>query len=103
MAKNLKSVSKLPEPTRPSVDTLRWVAEETSRSVPPATVRPSRRTVLVNVNVDEALAIALAQRAEAEGVTQKQIIMRALAAAGLPVGAEDLEERSRRRLRRGKP
>jgi hypothetical protein len=62
-------------------------------------MRHSRRSVLVNVKVSEELALALVERAEAEGVTQKQIIMRALAAAGLPVDALDLEDRSRRRRR----
>jgi hypothetical protein len=54
---------------------------------------------LINVKVDEALAIALAERAQAEGVTQKQVIMRALAAAGLPVSPLDLEDRTPRRRR----
>jgi hypothetical protein len=57
--------------------------------------------VLVNVKVSEELALALVERAEAEGITQKQIIMRALAAAGLPVDTQDLEDRSRRRRRVG--
>ena len=65
--------------------------------MPPAIVRPARRTVLINVKVDEGLAIALAKRAEAEGVTQKQVIVRALAAAGLPVDPLDLEDRTPRR------
>ena len=69
--------------------------------MPPAVVRPARRTVLVNVKVSEELALALVERAEAEGITQKQIIMRALAAAGLPVDTQDLEDRSRRRRRVG--
>ena len=69
--------------------------------MPPAVVRPTRRTVLVNVKVSEELALALVERAEAEGITQKQIIMRALAAAGLPVDTQDLEDRSRRRRRVG--
>jgi hypothetical protein len=65
--------------------------------MPPAVVLRTRRTVLINVKVDEALAIALAERAQAEGTTQKQIIMHALAAAGLPVNPLDLEDRTPRR------
>lgn len=80
--------------------TLRRVAADAVRSEPPAVVRPERRTVLINVKVSEELAIALAERAEAEGVTQKQIITRALAAAGLPVDPLDLEDRTTRRRRR---
>jgi hypothetical protein len=67
--------------------------------MPPAVVRPARRSVLINVKVSEDLAVALAERAEAEGVTQKQVITRALAAAGLPVDALDLEDRSPKRRR----
>jgi hypothetical protein len=79
--------------------TLRRVAAEAGRSEPPAIMRPERRTVLVNVKVSEELAIALADRAEAEGITQKQVITRALAAAGLPVDPLDLEDRTPRRRR----
>lgn len=102
--KQLKSLAKAPEPSasatpvdRPDTSTLRRVAGEAGRSIPPAVVRPTRRTVLINVKVSEELAIALAQKAEAEGVTQKQIITHALAAAGLPVDALDLEDRTPRR------
>jgi hypothetical protein len=106
MAKNqLKSVAlKAPEtpdhtrPTgRPDANLLRQVAADAGRSIPPAIVRPARRTVLINVKVDETLALALADRAQAEGVTQKQVIMRALAMAGLPVPPLDLEDRTPRR------
>jgi hypothetical protein len=82
---------------RADINMLRRVAVDAGRTVPPAVVRPPRRTVLINVKVDEALAIALARRAEAEGLTQKQIIMRALLAAGLPVDPLDLEDRTPRR------
>jgi hypothetical protein len=107
MARNqLKSLAKAPqEPTlagqngRPDATALRRVAADAGRSMPPAIVRPGRRTVLINVKVSEDLAIALAERAEAEGMTQKQVITRALASAGLPVDALDLEDRSPRRRR----
>jgi hypothetical protein len=106
MAKNqLKSLTMaraaegtpLPAAGRADVSTLRRVAADAGRTVPPAVVRPTRRTVLINVKVDEALAIALAKHAEAQGVTQKQVIMRALLAAGLPVDPLDLEDRTPRR------
>ncbi len=107
MARNqLKSLPKAPQETapagqssRPDAAALRRVAADAGRSLPPATVRPGRRTVLINVKVSEDLAIALAERAEAEGMTQKQVITRALASAGLPVDALDLEDRSPRRRR----
>lgn len=107
MAKNtLKGLAKMPETPplpapsdRPNADTLRQVAAEAGRTMPPAVVRPNRRSVLINVKVDEALAIAIAERAEAEGITQKQVIMRSLAASGLPVDAMDLQDRTPRRRR----
>jgi hypothetical protein len=79
--------------------TLRRVAIEAERSEPPAIVRRDRKTVMINVKVSEDLAIALAERAETEGITQKQIITRALAAAGLPVDPLDLQDRTSRRRR----
>ena len=59
----------------------------------------ARRSVLIYVKVSEGLAIALAERAEVEGITQKQVITRALAAAGLPVDPLDVEDRTPRRQR----
>ncbi len=105
MAKNqLKSLAKPSEiavstrsADRPDANVLRQVAADASRSMPPAVVQPTRRTVLINVKVDETLAIALAERAQSERITQKQVIMRALAAAGLPVDPLDLEDRTPRR------
>lgn len=80
--------------------TLRQVAQvaaDAGRVLPAAVPSRERRKVLINVKVTEDLALALAQRAEAEGVTQKQVITRALAAAGLPVDPSDLEDRTPRR------
>jgi hypothetical protein len=102
MAKNqLKSLTKASQaavlpPDRPDASVLRQVAADAGRTMPPAVVLRTRRTVLINVKVDEALAIALAERAQVEGTTQKQIIMHALAAAALPMNPLDLEDRTPR-------
>jgi hypothetical protein len=99
VAKQLKNVKRAPAMTHgPDVGTLRRVAAEATRTLPPA-VAPlgRRRSVLVNVKVSETLARAIAEKAEAEGITQKQVITRALAAAGLPADALDLEDRTPRR------
>jgi hypothetical protein len=80
-----------------SAATLRQVATDASRSLPAAVVRPERRTVLINIKVSEELALALADRARGEGITQKQVVTRALAASGLPVDPLDLEDRTPRR------
>jgi hypothetical protein len=81
----------------PVADLLRQVASDAGRSLPPATARPERRTVMVNVKMGEQAAIALAERAKAEGITQKQLICRALEAAGVPMDPLDLEDRTPRR------
>jgi hypothetical protein len=78
---------------------LRRVAEVASRSLPPAIQVRERRTVMINLKVGSGLADALAERAEREGATQKQIICRALAAIGLPVDPLDLQDRTKRRMR----
>ena len=77
-------------------DVLRQVATDAGRSLPAAVVPRGRRTVMINVKVSEDLAIALAKRAAKEGITRKQVITRALAAAGLPVDPLDLEDRTPR-------
>ena len=59
-------------------------------------VRPDRRTVMVNVKMGEAAAIVLVERAMAEGLTQKQFICCALAAAGVSMDPLDLKDRTPR-------
>jgi len=104
--KLLKSavIHKAPPPSaptqpRPDADSLRRVAAVASRSLPPAVAVRERRTILVNVKVAASLADALAERAAQDGITQKQLICRALAAYGLPVDPLDLEDRTPRRQR----
>lgn len=93
-AKQLKNVTKSPDA---SAETLHQVATDASRALPPAVARHERRTVLVNVKMDEQSAIALAKQAAEERITQKQLICRALAAAGVPIDPLDLEDRTPRR------
>src|SRR3954452_14500215 len=88
-----------PAPVRPDAASLRRVAAAAKQTVPSAVPTRERQTVLVNVKVASSLADALADRAAAEGITQKQVICRALAAYGLPVDPLDLEDRTRRRQR----
>ena len=49
----------------PAADMLRQVVSDAGRSLPPAMVRPDRRTVMVNVKIGEAAASALIERAMA--------------------------------------
>jgi hypothetical protein len=75
------------------------VPHEPQPLLPPAP-QQKPKVVLLNVRVSERLALALAERAAAEGITRKQVVVRALAAAGLPVDPLDLEDRTpRRRVR----
>jgi|SRR5579863_9312604 len=83
-------------------ETLRQVAADAGRVLPAAVVPRSGKRVMINVKVSEELARSLAERAEAESITQKQVITRALAAAGLAVQPHDLEDLTpRRRLSTG--
>jgi hypothetical protein len=93
-AKPLKSMAKAPSATTAA---LRQVATGAGRALPPAIARSERRTVLVNVKMAEESAIALAKQAAEEGITQKQLICRALAVAGVPMDPLDLEDRTPRR------
>jgi hypothetical protein len=108
-AKKLKSLASSPVepqgatalPASPRLEParLREIAEQMAPTQPPA-IMPTRRTsTLINLRVETTLADWLADRAEAEGTTQKVIITRALAAAGAPVSPRDLEDRTPRRRR----
>jgi len=92
--KQLKGVIKTPGATAAP---LHQVATDAGRALPPAIARRERRTVLVNVKMAEESAIALAKQAAVEGITQKQLICRALATAGVPMDPLDLEDRTPRR------
>jgi 3-hydroxyacyl-CoA dehydrogenase len=74
---------------------LRQVVTDAGRLLPSAVVRSDRRTVMVNMA--EESAIALAHQAKAQGITQKQLVCRALKAAGVPMDPLDLEDRTPRR------
>jgi len=54
----------------------------------------------MNLRVASSLIDALDAAAEAEGTTRKVIITRALAKAGFPVPAHDLQDRTPRKRRR---
>ncbi|MBV8521416.1 MAG: hypothetical protein JOY71_04685 [Acetobacteraceae bacterium] len=108
MVKKLKSVATAqaepqaapsPAPSRLQSAQLRQIAEQIAPTQPPAVMPTRRRSTLINMRVETALADWLADQAEAESTTQKVIITRALAAAGAPVSPQDLEDRTPRRRR----
>jgi hypothetical protein len=92
-----------PRPSRLSPAALREIAARADPSQPPAVMpapqqgQPSR---LLTVRLQTPLADAIADAAEAQGITQKMVLTRALAAAGFPVSPLDLEDRTPRRRRR---
>ena len=88
------------EAPRPSAADLRQLARMDQRQ-PPAIMPEQSKTVLVNFRLSEKLADALAAAATKKGTTQKLILTRALAASGIAVPPEDLEDRTPRRKRRG--
>ena len=47
---------------------------------------------MVNIKMTEDSAVALAQQAKAQGITQKQLVCRALQKAGVPIDPQDLED-----------
>ena len=78
---------------------MREIAEQVAPTQPPAVMPGRRRSTLINLRVETALADWLADRAAADGTTQKVVITRALAAVGAPVSPQDLEDRTPRRRR----
>jgi len=98
MARQVMDREKLAE-AQEAADTAMEAATLAAEKVAEVMPADGQRKVMVNMKITEALADALAERAVVEGITQKQVITRALAAAGLPVPAVDLEEGTRRRAR----
>jgi hypothetical protein len=92
MAKQLKSTRRTPDTAA-----LMQVAAEAGRSLPAAVVRQDKPLVMVNIKMTEDSAVALAQQAKAQGITQKQLVCRALHKAGVPIDPQDLEDRTPRR------
>jgi len=94
MARSLKT---LVQSDRPDAATLRELAAA-NPTIPPA-VMPGGSEIM-NLRVASSLIDALDAAAEAEGTTRKVIITRALAQAGFPVPAHDLQDRTPRKRRR---
>lgn len=84
---------------RLSPDALREIAARADPTQPPAVMPAQEGSELLTLRVRTSLADAIREKAEAEGITAKMVITRALAAAGLPVSQVDLEDRTPRRRR----
>jgi hypothetical protein len=86
-----------PRAARPSAEEALRIAAEQAPSLPPAQMALVDRPATLNLRLRSSTIQALTAQAKAEGLTQKQVVCRALAAAGLAVAAADLEDRTPRR------
>ena len=91
--KSLKSRT----PSRLPVEEALRISAEQAPTLPPAQLSKSDPSTTLNLRVRVSTVTALAQKAKASGLTQKQIVCRALAEAGVDVAIEDLEDRTPRR------
>jgi hypothetical protein len=80
----------------PAKEALRISAEQ-APTLPPAQLSKTDPATTLNLRVRVSTITALAEKAKASGLTQKQVICRALAEAGVDVAVKDLEDRTPRR------
>ena len=80
----------------PAEEALRISAEQ-APTLPPAQLSKPDPSTTLNLRVRVSTITALAEKAKASGLTQKQVICRALADAGVDVAVKDLEDRTPRR------
>jgi hypothetical protein len=83
--------------TRPSAAEALAIAAETAPTLPPARMPPADRAATLNMRLREATISAIAAAAKGQGLTIKQLVVRAVAETGVPVAAADLEDRTPRR------
>jgi len=82
---------------RPSAEEALRIAAVQAPGLPPTRMAQDDRPTTLNLRLRSSTVTALTARAKAEGLTQKQVVCRALAEAGLAVAASDLEDRTPRR------
>jgi hypothetical protein len=75
------------------------IAAATAPSLPPARLVTEDRAHSFNTRLRASTIAAIEARARSEGATLKQVIVRALADAGLAVAPADLEDGTPRRQR----
>lgn len=85
-------------PRLPPEEALRISAQE-APTLPPARVEAQDRSTTLNLRLRTSTVDAIAAHAKERGLTQKQLVMRALADAGVDIAPEDLEDRTPRRKR----
>ena len=82
---------------RPSAEEALRITAAQAPELPPTRVEANDRPTTLNLRLRTSTVIALTAKAKAEGLTQKQVVCLALAAAGIAVVPEDLEDRTPRR------
>ena len=90
---------------RPNAAEAMRIAAAIAPNAPPAVVEAApvydQRSIVISIRITEHTAAELATAADRQGITQRMLISRALAAAGLDVAPDDLKERTppRRRVK----
>jgi hypothetical protein len=88
---------------RPDAAEAMRIAAAVAPGAPPAVVETAptynETPVVVSLRITEHTATMLAQEANRQGITQRVLLCRALAAAGLDVAPDDLRERTPPRRR----
>lgn len=92
----MKSLKSRTPPRLPAEEALRISAEQ-APTLPPAQLAKTDASTTLNLRVRVSTIAAIAEKARTSGLTQKQVICRALAEAGVDVAANDLEDRTPRR------
>jgi hypothetical protein len=82
---------------RPSPAEAVRIASAAAPQHPPARIENGDRSQAFNTRLRTSTLAAIETRAKAEGATLKQVICRALAAAGVEVAPADLEDGTPRR------
>jgi len=92
----MKSIKPRAPARFPAEEALR-ISVQQAPTLPPARLAADDRATTLNLRLRTSTVAALAWRAKETGQTQKQVVCRALADAGIEVAVEDLEDRTPRR------
>jgi hypothetical protein len=84
---------------RPDPDKILALMSQAAPTLPPARISTREPIGQLNLKVKISLIDQLAERATAEGTSQKVLVCRALASAGFTVHPDDLENRTNHRRR----
>jgi hypothetical protein len=83
--------------TRPSAGEALRIAAVQAPLLPPTRATLADRPTTLNLRLRNSTVTSITAIARERGLTQKQLVCRALAAAGIAVAAADLEDRTPRR------